>query len=102
MIPRPFIRAAPVLCLLAGGLDSTYAADPLGLLEKHCVECHSGAAPNHNFDLTTREGLLRGGEAGPAIVPGQPQESELIKRITHSVKPGMPYKKEKLSAAEIQ
>ncbi len=47
---------------------------------QHCYECHSAGAKKIQGGLTldTREGLLRGGESGPAVVPGKPGQSLLI------------------------
>ena len=41
------------------------------------------AFPMHKgeLDLRTRESILKGGKFGPAMVPGKPQESLLLKRI---------------------
>ena len=49
------------------------------LLGEHCVKCHGGEKTKGEFDLTTREGLLKGGEQGPAIVVGKPEESLLLR-----------------------
>src|SRR5262249_49780563 len=49
-----------------------------------------------SLDLSTREMLLRGGDSGPAIVPGDAKSSLLMKRIRHEVEPGMPFKADKL------
>src|SRR4051812_39605114 len=50
-----------------------------------CYNCHDGSGANAikgSFTLDTREGLLRGGESGkPAVVPGKPDESPLIKAV---------------------
>ena len=53
------------------------------LLKKHCFECHSHAAGEMEGGLTldSRTGWSEGGERGPAIVPGKPAESLLIKAI---------------------
>ena len=48
-----------------------------------------------------RDALLKGGDSGASIVPGKPDESPLLRRLTHEDDPGMPYKKDKLSAATI-
>jgi hypothetical protein len=44
------------------------------LLVKNCYECHSGQAKKieGKLRLDSREALRRGGESGPAIVPGDP------------------------------
>ena len=52
--------------------------------------------------LDTREGLLKGGETGLAIVPGDPEKSLLIKAIRY-IDPDvqMPPKGKKLSDAQV-
>ena len=75
------------------------AHDPsaLTLLETHCVKCHGGEKTKAGLDLTTQETLLRGGESGPAISPGEPVETSLLYRmIAHLEEPGMPHKEDKL------
>ena len=53
------------------------------LLAENCYQCHSHQADKikGSFVLDSREGLLKGGETGPAIVPGQPEKSLLIKAV---------------------
>jgi hypothetical protein len=65
------------------------------------VACHGGKATKSGLDLTTRAGLLRGGDSGPAIVSGESKKSRLYLRLTHAEKPGMPYKRERLPDAQI-
>ena len=42
------------------------------------------------LDLSTRESMLRGGEKGPAIVPGKAEASRLYRRVAGLEKPAMP------------
>ncbi len=37
------------------------------VLKANCLKCHAGAEPKGGLNLTTREGLLTGGESGPAV-----------------------------------
>jgi hypothetical protein len=58
------------------------------MLVTHCYECHSaGAAAKQKLKggllLDSREGALQGGESGPAVVPGKPDESLLIGALNH-------------------
>ncbi|MBS0263688.1 MAG: PSD1 domain-containing protein [Planctomycetes bacterium] len=72
------------------------------ILVKNCYECHSGdvqKAKGH-FVLDTREGLRAGGDSGPVIVPGQPDDSPLIEAIKYEGLEMPP--KEKLSDELIQ
>src|SRR5688500_12977046 len=53
------------------------------LLSARCYECHASTAKNVKGELLldTKAGWSRGGETGPAIVPGKPDESLLIKAV---------------------
>jgi mono/diheme cytochrome c family protein len=55
------------------------------LLVKHCSECHSADAKEikGNLSLDTRGGWQAGGDSGPSIVPGQPDESLLIEALRY-------------------
>ncbi|HEX7896512.1 MAG TPA: DUF1549 domain-containing protein, partial [Planctomycetota bacterium] len=67
------------------------AQDPLEIFEKtvrpvlveRCYSCHSAGAEKlkAHLLLDTREGLLKGGDLGPSIVPGDPDRSLLIKAL---------------------
>ncbi len=84
---------------LALAVDSS---NPLELLETHCVRCHGGDSTKGGLDLTTREALLRGGESGATVIPGNPDASLFLQTIRHEHEPFMPYKENKLSAAVIE
>jgi len=71
------------------------------LLEAKCVNCHNSKIKRSGFDLSTREALLRGGDTGPAVSPGDAASSALFKRISHLMQPGMPFGGQKLPDAAI-
>src|SRR5262245_35573595 len=50
---------------------------------ERCYKCHSAHAEKvkGGLLLDTRDGLLKGGESGPAIVPGDPEKSILIRAL---------------------
>ncbi len=73
-----------------------FEKDVAGLLKQHCVKCHGGEKTRGDFDLATREGLLKGGESGPAVVPFQADESLIYKVISHAEEPTMPAEADKL------
>jgi hypothetical protein len=63
------------------------------VLVKDCYSCHSAETkkgPKGGLLLDTREGLLRGGESGKAVVPGKPTESLLLKALHGDGVPEMP------------
>ena len=51
------------------------------ILGAKCLPCHGRRRQEAALDLRTREGLLKGGQSGPAVVPGKPEESLLVRRI---------------------
>jgi cytochrome c553 len=55
------------------------------LLATNCYDCHTDSASG-GLRVDSREALLKGGKRGPAIVPGKPEESLLIKSVEHSDK----------------
>ncbi len=75
------------------------------LLIEHCLKCHDGSAadkPKGGLALDTRDGWAKGGENGPAIVPGQPDKSLFIRSIRYADKDlQMPPKGKKLTAQQI-
>src|SRR5437868_12233764 len=74
------------------------------LFVENCYKCHSAESEKirGGLLLDTREGLLKGGENGPAIVPGDPEKSLLIKAVRYNDKDlQMPPKDKKLSEEKI-
>jgi mono/diheme cytochrome c family protein len=55
--------------------------DVLPILLLRCATCHGGQQQQGGLDIRSVEALLRGGESGPAIVAGAPQDSLILKRI---------------------
>jgi len=71
------------------------------LLEANCVRCHNSRIKRSGLDLSTREALLRGGDTGPVIIPGDAKASVLCKRVSQLEQPGMPFGGQKLPDAAI-
>jgi len=55
------------------------------VLVEHCYSCHSSDAKKlkGGLKLDTKPAMLKGGETGPALVPGKPDESLLIKAMRY-------------------
>ena len=54
------------------------------LLIERCYSCHSDAKKvNGGLRLDSRRGLIEGGDSGPAVSPGKPEESLLIKAVRY-------------------
>lgn len=53
------------------------------VLVEHCQKCHGSKKQWAGLRLDSREALLRGGDSGAAIVPGEPNKSLLIRAVRH-------------------
>ena len=53
------------------------------LLVDRCFQCHSGRSdtPAGGLRLDSRETVLKGGDTGPAVVPGDSRASLLVQRV---------------------
>src|SRR5512139_712387 len=86
-----------------------FAADEDGLalfrariepvLKAECFDCHSAGAKElkGGLKLDSRVGARRGGDTGPAVVPGKPAESLIIQALRHEGGYEMPPDKPKLA-----
>lgn len=56
------------------------------VLIEHCYECHSSTAKKikGGLVLDSRSGVIKGGDNGPVIAPGQPESSLLIQSVRHA------------------
>ena len=69
------------------------------LIEK-CLSCHGEKKQAGELRVDSRKALLTGGDRGPAIVPGKPEESLLVRAIRHNEELKMP-QKTKLPQSDI-
>jgi cytochrome c553 len=77
----------------------TFEADIRPIFKAHCFPCHGeDGTKKANLDLRLRHFVVTGGKSGPAIIPGNPADSLLRKKITAGE---MPKGKSKLSDREI-
>jgi len=74
------------------------------ILNKKCIVCHGGVKRRADFSLLFRVDALAKAKSGkPAIIPGDPDHSEMIRRLTLSdPEDRMPYKQPPLVKEEIQ
>ena len=101
---------APFVCLSLALATAAPAEDGIEFFERQvrpilvarCHECHKSTLPEPKGKLTldSLAGVLKGGETGPAIVPGKPKESLLVDAINHGDLYQMP-PKTKLPPEEI-
>ena len=105
--------ALVALCLLSTRLPAA-SPDPAGvefferkirpIFVENCYKCHSAGAEKikGGLLLDTRDGVIKGGDTGPALVPGNPEKSLLIKAIRYTDPDlQMPPKNKKLAPEQI-
>lgn len=59
----------------------SFEKDVLPVLERSCAECHSAKENFSNLRLDTAEAILKGGDLGKVLEPGNPDESSLYLRV---------------------
>ena len=60
----------------------SFKNDVAPILLQNCASCHGfGDRPSGRFDLASFSAMMRGGENGPPILPGNPDESFLVKKL---------------------
>jgi mono/diheme cytochrome c family protein len=55
--------------------------DIIPIMMRRCAVCHGIHKTEAGLDLRTKSGMLKGGKSGPAMVPGKPELSAMIKRM---------------------
>jgi len=109
---RPFALAWAITLIVSGGFaPRAQAASAISfneqirpLLNEHCIKCHGGVKEAGDLDLLFRDAALHGGKSGlPAIVPGKPEASEMIARLTTTNEDDrMPKKADPLKPEQIE
>src|SRR5215468_1718643 len=89
MLPHHTRRALLVFLFLtvparaAEPPDAFFENQVRPLLVKACLECHGPKKQRSSLRVDSRDALLRGGDGGPAIVPGDAAKSPLIDAVRH-------------------
>lgn len=91
---RPVIPACTLIGMLACGGPAMGAAGEYAtvssLFGRHCIVCHSGPQAVMGLRLDTHAGVIAGSERGPVVNPGDPEGSELVRRLLGVSQPRMP------------
>ena len=77
-----------------------FARDIAPIFERHCIQCHNPGNEKSDVSLATREPLLR----GEFVVPGEPDESELLALVvprSDGKRPRMPKKGSPLRTEQV-
>ncbi len=89
-----------VISLPSLAIDFVHEVAPI--LKAHCSKCHTGEKKKGGLAMNTRAELLKGGENGKAVIPGNSAKSLMIELITSKDdEEWMPSKGDRVPAAEI-
>jgi hypothetical protein len=104
----PLASACIFAASLVSGWTAPSAAEELWydkvepLFDKNCFKCHGGVKQKGGLDLRSLQNILKGGESGPAIFPGRPDQSHIFQFTHAGSDPHMPPdEKKQLSPGEI-
>jgi hypothetical protein len=73
--------AAVLVGSVASAAEVDFDRDIAPLFARRCLSCHAGEDSKGQLDLTLKERTLKGGESGPALKPGSPDDSPLWQRV---------------------
>ncbi len=82
-------------------LESSAEQAALMILTSHCIECH-GANQTSGLDLRSKETAMKGGNRGPVLIPGKPEQSLLYQSILRQGELKMPMGRAALPANELE
>ncbi|MBI1375104.1 MAG: hypothetical protein GC159_20490 [Phycisphaera sp.] len=77
-------------------VDFTIDIQPI--LKKKCIACHHAPKPEAKLSLESVKDMIKGGESGPAVEPGNTIDSMLLLSASFQEKPHMPPAKNKVDA----
>src|ERR1700744_277934 len=81
--------------------DPKNTAEAMRLLKSNCFSCHNDEKKKGGLQLTSRDGLLHGGENGGAVDLKAPEKSALLDALAADADPHMPPKKQ-LAPGQVQ
>lgn len=93
----PEVTPAPT-ATQGGPAQVSYRQQIQPLLDRECVGCHGGQA---GLFMDSYDNLMAGGPAGKIVIPGDPGDSVLVRRIRGLSQPHMPPDGSNLASPEI-
>ncbi|GBC83954.1 hypothetical protein HRbin11_00374 [bacterium HR11] len=81
----------------------SYAMHVQPIFNANCAlsGCHLPPNPQRGLDLSSYNGLMQGSINGPVVIPGNAQDSRLVKRIEGRETPRMPFNRDPLCQFQI-
>src|SRR5262247_854260 len=107
LLASALVSTEPGVTLAAGttqsGLSEAefFKTTILPILAARCQACHNRTLKLSGLSLESAAGLNAGGTQGPAVIPGNAEQSRLYRRIARLEKPYMPMEQDALPEAEV-
>ncbi len=100
-----FAPAGPALAAGGAAAPVSFKEDVLPIFKVHCASCHGPGGPGtkaSGLDLTTYASVMKGTKYGPMIIPGDPENSNLLWLLDWRASPQlrMPHDKQQLPVGE--
>lgn len=93
------LAGSPLRAQTAAGTGSYQAVT--AILQQKCLACHSSDAKMGGFVMASYQTLMKGGQHGAEIVPGNSAKSRLILMVEGDMQPRMPFGGNPLPAVDI-
>src|SRR6476659_2510674 len=95
ILPLAFLAAQCVCTAVAAGTGTareqaavSFETHVRPILRTYCFDCHgANEKPKGGLDLRLRRLIVKGGDSGPAVVPGDPGASLLLQRVLEGEMP---------------
>jgi WD40 repeat protein len=95
----PLFAALLTSSAIAADLD--FYKDVYPFLKTNCISCHNKTTTKADLNMETPELMIKGGEAGPALVPGKSAESLVVAASLHTQDMEMPPPNNKSGAVNL-
>jgi outer membrane biosynthesis protein TonB len=80
----------------------SFKRDVWPIIDDQCITCHENPDADGDYEMNTVENMLKSGKkGGPGVIPGNPDESSIIKYIRGIAKPRMPEDEDPLTEDQI-
>lgn len=96
-----FLHAALPVAELKRNTQVDFAKEIVPLLKQNCLACHNEKKAKAELNLESPQDMIAGGDSGPSLVPGKPEESLVFTYAAHLEEDPMPPAKNKSNARDL-